>query len=159
MAGFSQRLDGDWKAFQDALKKAGKINYQKMHEQMGEALVANSQLRFVDQVDPEGKRWKKGLKEGGQTLSQTGHLSSSITHRSTPQGVEVGTNSKYSAIHQFGGKIKAKKAKFLKFKIGNRWAQKKFVIMPKRSFIGWSKDDQEDIALIWQKTMEKAVKK
>lgn len=43
---------------------------------------------------------------GGQTLVDSGRLKNSITSRSTAASAEVGTNVKYAAIHQFGGKTK-----------------------------------------------------
>ena len=158
MAGFSQTMQGDWSKFRNQLNKLAKINYKKMHEQIGEALVANAQLRFRDQVDPEGRPWPKGHKSRGQTLTRTARLSSSITHKATAKQVEYGTNVKYARIHQFGGTIRAKKAKFLKFKTEKGWVQKKKVVIPARPFIGFSDDDLADIKEIYEKTQREALK-
>lgn len=158
MSGFSQSIQGDWKEWLEALKKAEKLNYQKLHSQMGEVLVANAQLRFKDQVDPSGNQWKKGYKKSGQTLTQTARLSSSITYTATAKQVEVGTNVKYAAIHQFGGKIKAKKKKFLKFAVNGKWAQKKVVTIPARPYIGFSQDDREDIKALFKQALKGTLK-
>lgn len=49
--------------------------------------------------------------------------------------VRVGTNNTfYARIHEFGGVIKAKTAKFLSFKIGGKWRSKKSVIIPARPY-------------------------
>lgn len=158
MSGFSQTMEGDWKKLQEAMKKAGNINYQKLHKQIGEALAANTQLRFVDQVDPKGNKWKKGHKTSGQTLTKTTRLSSSVTYNATKRQVEVGTNVKYAAIHQFGGTIKAKKKKALRFNVNGKWAMKKKVTMPKRPFIGFSKDDEADIKRLFQDALKGTLK-
>ena len=157
MSGFGQTFQGDWEKLQKQLQKIGRLNYQKMHQKMGEALVANTQMRFTDQVDPDGQKWK-ATRRGGQILTQTNHLGSSITYNATAKGVEVGTNLKYAAIHQFGGKIKAKKAKFLKFKTPRGWVQKKEIVIPARPFIGFSKEDQEDIGVLFRKAIEEVAK-
>ncbi len=51
-------------------------------------------------------RWvasRRAIREGGQTLTDTGRLRDSINVRAYARHVEVGTNVKYAAIHQFGG--------------------------------------------------------
>ena len=151
MSGFGQKMQGDWKKFQDALKTAENVDYNKMHKQMGEAFVSNIHLRFVDQVDPQGEPWKKGYKKSGQTLTRNATLSSSFTYKASAKHVEVGSNVIYAAIHHFGGKIRAKKKNFLKFNIDGRWAQKKYVVMPKREIVGFSKPDEQDIATIFNR--------
>lgn len=42
---------------------------------------------------------------------------------------------KYSAIHEFGGIIKAKNSPYLRFKINESWVTKKQVIIPRRSYM------------------------
>jgi phage gpG-like protein len=46
----------------------------------------------------------------------------------------VGTNLKYARIHEFGGIIRPKKKKALRFKIGDKWVMVKRVVMPKRPY-------------------------
>ena len=41
--------------------------------------------------------------------------------------------------------IKAKNAKFLRFRVGGGWAKKKKVTIPKRPFLGISDEDMEEI--------------
>ncbi|GHD63835.1 phage virion morphogenesis protein [Jeongeupia chitinilytica] len=43
---------------------------------------------------------------GGKILQSSGRLASSITQNSSNDNAVVGTNVKYAAIHQFGGKTK-----------------------------------------------------
>lgn len=52
---------------------------------------------------------KRAIKQSGQTLQDTGQLAASIRVKVTQIGdhleIEIGTNKKYAAIHQFGGTI------------------------------------------------------
>jgi phage virion morphogenesis protein len=80
---------------------------------IGNALVANVSLGFVDGTDPWGRKWsplsaltasrRKGG-NGGQPLMDTGRLRGSITYKATKDGVVIGTNVKYATTHQFGAK-------------------------------------------------------
>lgn len=47
----------------------------------------------------------------------------------------VGTNVIYAKIHEYGGIIRPKTKKALKFQIGGSWVITKKVVMPKRSFL------------------------
>ena len=50
------------------------------------------------------KESKRAERESGRTLADTGRLRNSIHAAVTGNRIEVGTNVKYAAIHQFGGK-------------------------------------------------------
>ena len=56
------KLFGDWEKFQKCLHKLANIDYRKLHEQAGEAMIANAQQRFRDGKDPDGNSWKKSQK-------------------------------------------------------------------------------------------------
>ncbi|NTV02430.1 MAG: HK97 gp10 family phage protein [Chlorobiaceae bacterium] len=47
----------------------------------------------------------------------------------------VGTNVEYGRIHEFGGVIRPKTKKALRFQIDGRWIVTKMVRMPERSFL------------------------
>lgn len=49
--------------------------------------------------------------------------------------VEIGTNVRYAAIHQFGGTVRAKQSSYLTFRVGQRWARKKQVTIPARPYM------------------------
>lgn len=79
-----------------------------MWERIGASLVTSTLQRFDNGTDPEGSPWPpsiRALAEGGRTLIDTARLYQSITFNATDDGVEVGTNVIYAAIHQFGGDI------------------------------------------------------
>lgn len=81
---------------------------------LGEYLLESTQRRFETQTAPDGTPWaplqqryarrKKYHKD--KVLTLRGYLRSYI-HYQIPnaQTVEVGSNQKYAAIHQFGGEI------------------------------------------------------
>lgn len=107
---------------------------------------SSTRLRFRTQTGPDGQKWKKGWKKSGRTLTKDGHLSGSVSSRATTGAATWGVNRVYAAIHQFGGVIKPKTKKALRFKIaGGGFATVKQVTMPARPFLGISDDDRSDI--------------
>ncbi len=90
----------------DLIKHLG--NPRRAMDQIGSHLAAATIRRFQIETAPDGKPWQKSLRalaDGGQTLTDKGHLRRSITHRVAADGrsVDVGSNLVYAAIHQFGG--------------------------------------------------------
>ena len=75
----------------------------------------------------------------------TGRLRRSINKRVTVTGsrikAEIGTNVKYAPVHEFGTTIRAKNAKYLRFKIGDQWVSKKEVKIPARPFLSTAVKD------------------
>lgn len=83
---------------------------------LARVLKAGAQMRFRQQVGPDGQAWKPSRRvsgSGGQTLSLSGRLRRSLTTAADRKSATVGTNVAYAAIHQFGGVIRAKKGPFL----------------------------------------------
>ena len=56
----------------------------------------------------------------------------------------IGNNLIYARIHEYGGVIKAKKAKALRFQIGGKWVMVKSVTMPERSYLRTAVNDNKD---------------
>lgn len=81
---------------------------------LGEYLQGSTQARFKTQTAPDGTPWaplkqryaRRKRYNKDKVLTLRGYLRSYI-HYQIPnaQTVEVGTNQKYGAIHQFGGTI------------------------------------------------------
>ncbi len=121
-----------------------------LFDAIGAALVISTVDRFELETGPDGKKWPASLRAkttGGKTLTDKGVLVGSITHNATSEGVEVGTNQIYAAIHQLGGTIKAKNGKYLKFKGGDGgFAMKASVTIPARPFLGIDDADEKEIA-------------
>lgn len=121
-----------------------------LFDAIGPALVSSTQMRFEEEKDPEGNPWPDSLRKmllGGRTLTETGALAASITHEATAGSVAIGTNLIYAAIHQFGGTIRAKTGKGLRWRApGNGgWVRKDQVEMPRRAFLGLDDGDAAEI--------------
>ena len=76
-----------------------------LFDAIGQTLVTSTVERFERETGPDGQPWQpsaRALAQGGKTLSDSGRLRGSITHVAGREGVDVGTNVIYGAIHQFG---------------------------------------------------------
>lgn len=116
-------------------------------DDIGAQLVKSTKARFQTNAGPDGGPWPQSLRArmlGGPTLVQRGRLRDSVTHEASDSSVAVGTNAIYAAIHQLGGKITAKTAKGLHFRLpgglGARTVQS--VTIPARPFLGVSAEDE-----------------
>lgn len=141
-------ISKDFDKLQKDLAAIGDLDVIALGKKIGEVLVSSTKERFEDEKSPSGKAWKKSRRaaaEGGQTLSKSAHLKNSIGYMVSATGVEVGTNVKYAKVHQEGMTIKPKTKKFLAFMVGGHWVKKKKVKIPKREFLGISKDDIQEI--------------
>lgn len=121
-----------------------------INEEIAALGESSTRLRFRTATAPDGTPWKPSLRatvSGGRTLTKDGHLSGSISARHGRDFAEWGVNRIYAAIHQFGGTIRAKNGKALRFALaGGGFATVKSVTMPARPFLGLSDDDKADIA-------------
>ncbi|MCK9193801.1 MAG: phage virion morphogenesis protein [Nevskia sp.] len=83
---------------------------------VGEILLNSTRDRFSSETSPGGEKWaplskqyaswkrKKG--RSTKLLQLRGYLFGSLTYQAGQNNVEVGSNRKYAAIHQFGGTVK-----------------------------------------------------
>lgn len=121
-----------------------------INEEIAALGESSTRLRFRTATGPDGTPWKPSLRatvSGGRTLTRDGHLSGSISARHGRDFAEWGVNRIYAAIHQFGGTIRPKNGKALRFALaGGGFATVKSVTMPARPFLGLSDDDKADIA-------------
>lgn len=137
---------------------------------IGMSLVTSTQMRFERGVGPDGTPWPPSIRArvtGGKTLIETARLMRSITYVAAINGLEVGTNAIYAAIHQFGGVIQqAARTAVLHFKVNKKTGQSRFakpskadrarkakigarsIRMPARPFIGLDDDDSREIIQI-----------
>lgn len=115
-------------------------------------LETATRLRFETESGPGGVKWtpsRRALEEGGQTLTLSGDLRSSIGSAFGPTFAEAGPersfgSAVYAAIHQFGGIIKPASKRALSF--GGRIVAS--VIMPARPYVGWDEVDESAAAEI-----------
>jgi len=90
-------------------------------ERTGKKIVANTQENYLT----------------GQVLKvRTGRLRGSLySHVVGGDRLKIGASVVYAAIHEFGGIIVPRRAKWLMFRIGGRWIRTKKVTMPKRPYL------------------------
>lgn len=123
-------------------------------DEIGISVAEDTRLRFTDGVDPEGEPWIPSLRatlQGGETLRDTGRLMNSITHVTSANAVEVGTNVPYALPLHFGVTIHAVNGPYLRFKVpGGGWARKSEVTIPARPFLGINDEDAARIADVIQ---------
>lgn len=147
------KITGDFEKFNKQLSKLTNFNFTGLHKEIGEFILESTKDRFKDEKGSDGKTWKPSYRaksSGGKTLTDNATLKNSLHYKATSKKVDVGTNIIYAAVHQQGKTIKAKSAKYLKFRVGSRWAAKEEVEIPARPFLGINKDDKQEIKQIVQ---------
>lgn len=175
MTGVGYRVDLSGQA--EALAAFGAIvsrldHPQPMYEDIGASLVTSTQKRFEDGRAPDGNPWPPSMRvraHGGKTLVLSRRLELSQTSIASDNGVEVGTNVVYAAIHQLGGVIQKaahrhttyRKYDARKDELSTRFVKKSksnfaeevtipahSVTIPARPFLGLDDDDLREIVLI-----------
>lgn len=114
-------------------------------DEIGALVELSVKRNFEDEGRPQ--RWPKSRRaqaEGGQTLSDSGRLRNSFSHKAGPFAVTVGTNVKYASIHHFGGTIRPRSGKALRTPFGPRAK----VSMPARPFLLLQEQDKAAIARV-----------
>lgn len=121
--------------------------------------LAGTMKTAVDRNFAAGGRPKwLGLKaRQGKPLIDSGELRNSIQQTWDNDYAIVGTNLPYAALHHFGGTISAKRAKYLKFKVGDKWVQKKHVTIPARPFMLLTEDDKDEMIQDIQSYFQKLI--
>lgn len=143
--------------------------------ELGEHLRGSTRGRFKAQTEPDGTPWqalkpayrRRKPRNRAKVLTLDGHLRSQITFQlQGDDAVAVGSNSKYAAIHQFGGAIeiaaRSQQAYFRRnaktHEVGRLFVKKERsnfaqrvtigaykITMPARPFLGLSQDDRNEI--------------
>lgn len=158
------------------LARIGEPGTDDLMPRLGEYLQASTQKRFKTQTAPDGTAWaplqpryarrKKYAKD--KILTLRGYLRGGIHYQVTGSAeVEVGSNTKYAAIHQLGGEIdRPERQAAVRYRtVAGRtlFAGRKhkrgvterqvtipvhFVKIPARPFLGISADDDKEIRSI-----------
>lgn len=122
-SGSGVRLEGDWNRLRITLRQLTRLNWRGFHDAVGEVLLSSTTARFEHSRAPDGSTWKRGKKQGGKTLIDRGRLRN-MGVRASDSSVVVGSNLRYSRIHQFGHDAKG---------------------MPARPYLGINDEDQAEI--------------
>lgn len=118
---------------------------EELAEGIGRLVQGQTRRRITDEkTAPDGTPWKRNS-TGTSTLYASGALARSIDYAASPDSIEIGSALVYARIHQEGGKIVAKNAKALAFRIGNLFRLVQSVTMPMRRYLGLSADNQDEI--------------
>lgn len=106
MSGVRVRVDVDDRELRQRLKHLADLRVPRaVWAAVGQTLATSTVARFEAGRGPDGQPWepsRRAGREGGRTLVDTARLRGSITYRASDDGVEVGTNVVYAAIHQLG---------------------------------------------------------
>lgn len=113
MSGTRLQWSFDDAPLRERLLALGHASLEPAKREIGAYMVQQVQERFAEQrlwdgsAMPQSEAAKTGVgRKGGQpgqTLIDQGHLRDSYTYNTTPEGVDVGSNMIYAAIHHFGG--------------------------------------------------------
>lgn len=161
MSSVSVRIDGEVEELLARLNQMSEIDRAGVMNAIAEGIRTSTLERFRSEESPEGSKWKPSIRaerKGGKTLTKSAGLKNSIKAQADGSGAAVGTNLIYAATHQFGAErtIRAKKSRYLRFQIGDRWVSVPSVRVniPARPFLGISQEDKEEIKEILDEVFE-----
>ena len=94
----------------------------------------------LEQAARTGLAASRELLRGGLgPQSRSGRLAGSLGYRLSGGGpswqAELYSDAPYAAVQEFGARIQARRAQYLKFKVEGRWVQVKRVTIPARPFL------------------------
>jgi phage virion morphogenesis protein len=126
---------------------------------IGSMLVTQSLHHFETQSGPDGAKWaplaastlrgRRGRRGTPAVLQDRGHLRGSITSQPGADGVSVGSNLVYAAIHHFGGTVaKAAHSRQVYFKQSDiRAGRRRFVSRGASDFAQWATVGAHDVTI------------
>lgn len=124
---------------------------RKLYGLLGETLKKIHADRFKAEVAPDGKKWQslssitRKIKGNDRILKQGGYLSQKTAYNYDDNGLEFGSDAKYARLHQFGGVIRSKKGKRLKFGKGSNTVYAKQSKIPARPWLGVNAQDEQKL--------------
>jgi len=129
-----------------AITEAARAPRMELAEGIGRLIQGQTRRRIAsEKTAPDGTEWKPN-KAGASILYASGALLRSIDYVANYDYIAVGSGLKYAAIHQFGGEIKPKEKKALRFfAVGGAAVFAKLVKMPARPYLGLSADNTAEI--------------
>lgn len=120
----------------------------ELMDRIGMVLETSTLERFDEERGPDGQKWTPSFRaeqEGGKTLTDTAGLRLSVRYLASADRVEIGSNKIYARAHNEGATITAKSGRGLAFMLGGELRIVRSVKLPKRQFLGLSRDDAEEI--------------
>lgn len=145
------RLRGD-RAFEAALGGlvAGFDNLEPLMADFGTYLESSTIERFDNETAPDGSAWDKSIRAketGGQTLTDSSQLRSSIHAEPANGSVRWGSNRIYARMMNDGGTIRPKSADKLSFRLpgGLGFVSVDEVTIPARPYLGINAEDEVEL--------------
>ena len=142
----------DNQAIQKLTRIASQLQHpRKLYGLLGETLKKIHADRFKAEVAPDGKKWQslspitREIKGNDQILKQGGYLSQKTAYNYDDNRLEFGSDAKYAKLHQFGGVIRPKKGKRLKFGKGSNTVYAKQSTIPARPWLGVNTQDEQKL--------------
>ena len=113
----SVELDG-WERLKKALIEFSIKFHRDINDAIGQHIISKSVKRIKEgEIEPPTSPFTLSLRRGrgrGKTLMDSGDLVKSLTYQLEGDGIiKIGSHLRYAKVHQFGAKIKAKKAQTL----------------------------------------------
>lgn len=114
---------------------------------LGLQLINSTRERARRGVSPQGTPWPRlnpayaASKRGTHMLRRDGNLLGGLTREVEGSRLRIGTSRIYGAIHQFGGTIRPRRGKALRFPLGQGFVTLSSVRIPARPWLGLSAED------------------
>lgn len=147
MAGASVAIDDRAlvAALQRLQQRVGDL--RPVYRDIGEQIQNQTKQRFRDQVDPDGIPWAdyaplddeyqaRKEKNADKILVLNGYLANGIHYQATEEQVEIGSDKKYAATHQYGREADG---------------------IPARPFLGLSDEDKAEVLDIIEQHIRDAI--
>ena len=135
---------------EEAIVKLGVLadsDLTEVADTLGALGVSQTQRRIhSEKTSPSGEAWQKN-RAGTSILFRSGALAASMFHTATSSAAMWGSPLVYAAIHNFGGTIRPKKGKALRFpgQAKQDLLTRTSVTMPKREYLGVSPDNATEM--------------
>ena len=109
--------------------------------------------------DPDGTPWtarRPGAESAQPILNRGGYLAESITASSSAGQARWGSRKIYARIHQLGGVIRPRRARALRFMLGDAVVFARRVTIPARPYLGWGATEREEAAVVIRRWLDQA---
>ncbi len=108
---------------------------------------------------PDGERWppRHPLSDSRKTLlNREDGLLKSLDSAADATTARWGSNVVYSRIHQFGGVIRPRRRRMLRFELSRRVVFARQVAIPPRPYLGWGDAERRDAAVVIERWLDQA---
>ena len=134
------------------LRRASQANRDRLMKGLAAAGESAARARVTrGGPGPEGERWppRHPLNPSRKRLlNREGGLHDSIEGGGDASTAHWGSNLVYSRIHQLGGVVRPRRARMLRFELGDKAFFARRVTIPPRPYIGWGAAERREAARV-----------